>query len=99
MGYPSGVFDPQTTLRERFATALVATFGDDVAGTDPLVRVSDRADYQANVAMSLAKRLKQPPRKVAEALVEKLELDDIADEVAIAVAAQNEARPGSADVD
>lgn len=84
MGYPSGVFDPQTTLRERFATALVATFGDDVAGTDPLVRVSDRADYQANVAMSLAKRLKQPPRKVAEALVEKLELDDIADEVAIA---------------
>ncbi|HHH29928.1 MAG TPA: arginine--tRNA ligase [Polyangiaceae bacterium] len=78
------MFDPQTTLRERFATALVATFGDDVAGTDPLVRASDRADYQANVAMSLAKRLKQPPRKVAEALVEKLELDDLADEIAIA---------------
>ncbi len=84
MGYPSGVFDPQTTLRERFATALVATFGDEVAGTDPLVRVSDRADYQANVAMSLAKRLKQPPRKVAEALVEKLDLDDLAEEVTIA---------------
>ncbi|MEQ9319875.1 MAG: arginine--tRNA ligase, partial [Polyangiaceae bacterium] len=78
------MFDPQTTLRERFATALVATFGDEVAGTDPLVRVSDRADYQANVAMSLAKRLKQPPRKVAEALVEKLDLDDLAEEVTIA---------------
>lgn len=78
------MFDPQTTLRERFATALVATFGDEVAGTDPLVRVSDRADYQANVAMSLAKRLKQPPRKVAETLVENLELDDLADEVSIA---------------
>jgi len=78
------VFDPQTTLRERFAAALIATFGDEVKGTDPLVRVSDRADYQANVAMSLAKRLKQPPRKVAEALVEKLELDDLAEEVSIA---------------
>jgi arginyl-tRNA synthetase len=78
------MFDPKNTLEERFGAALIAAFGEEVADADPMVRPSDRADFQANAAMGLAKRLKQPPRKIAEALVEKLAIDDIADPVEIA---------------
>lgn len=60
--------DPIEALRPLFADALARAFGPEHATTDPLVRRSDRADLQANVAMSLAKKLGKPPRAVAEAL-------------------------------
>ncbi|MFC1676225.1 arginine--tRNA ligase [Planctomycetota bacterium] len=41
-------------------------------------------DYQANGVMALAKKLKNNPRKLAEQIVEKLDLTDICDEPEIA---------------
>src|SRR5690606_37722041 len=61
-------------LAERVQQALAAAFGPEHADADPLIRPSQFADFQANVAMSLAKRLRRSPREVAEAI--KAELTD-----------------------
>lgn len=66
-------------LKSRIEQALVAAFGDELAGTDPiLVPTKDPkfGDYQANVAMSLAKPLKQKPRDIAQAIVKNLDVSD-----------------------
>jgi arginyl-tRNA synthetase len=47
-------------------------------GADPVVRRSDRADYQANGVLPLAKRVGRPPREVAAAICEAASLDGIA---------------------
>ncbi len=47
-------------------------------GSDPVLRPSDRSDYQANGVMGLAKALGRPPREVADELVSHLSLADIA---------------------
>jgi len=75
---------PLQELAERFHQAVARAFGAEHAATDPLVRRSDRADFQANLAMSLGKSLKQPPRNVAQALVAALRVDDICDRVEVA---------------
>ncbi|MFG6202311.1 arginine--tRNA ligase [Nonomuraea sp. JJY05] len=66
--------DPQIVLTERVQQALARAFGQEHADADPLIRPSQFADFQANVAMSLAKRLRRAPREVAEAI--KTELSD-----------------------
>ncbi|MFI6325774.1 arginine--tRNA ligase [Nonomuraea sp. NPDC050556] len=57
--------DPQTVLTERVQQALANAFGSEYADADPLIRPSQFADFQANVAMSLGKRLRRGPREVA----------------------------------
>lgn len=55
--------------------AMVAAFGEQAAGADPLVRTSTDAklgDYQSNVAMGLAKKLGMRPRDAAAAIVAAL---------------------------
>jgi len=47
-------------------------------GADPVLRRSDRSDFQANGVMSLAKRVGRPPREVAEEIVGAARLDDMA---------------------
>lgn len=64
--------DPQIVLAERVQQALAAAFGAEHADADPLIRPSQFADFQANVAMSLAKRLRRSPREVAQALAAEL---------------------------
>ena len=78
--------DPLVALTPRFDAALVAAFGDELAGTDPVIRRSQQpgVDYQANIAMALAKRLGRPPQDVAAAIVEHAELEDLTSEVEIA---------------
>ena len=74
-------------LTARFDQALIAAFGPALAGTDPmLVPTSDPkfGDYQANLAMSLAKPLKQKPRDIATQIVENLDLSDLCEPAAIA---------------
>ena len=75
--------DPKTELAVRFRAALAGAFGDQRAGTDPLIRPSAFGDYQANVAMSLAKELGRPPREVAGAIVEHLDVGDLCETVAV----------------
>jgi arginyl-tRNA synthetase len=71
------VADPSVVLSERFAGALAA-LDETLRGADPVVRRSDRADYQVNGSMALAKRTGRPPRDLAQELVDRVELADIA---------------------
>jgi arginyl-tRNA synthetase len=56
---------------------LQAAFDTMQPGSDPVLRASDRADFQANGALPLGKALGRPPRDVAEAVVAAAALDDI----------------------
>jgi arginyl-tRNA synthetase len=78
------VADPILTLTTRFTAAVAAAFGAEHAGTDPLLRRSDRADYQANIAMGLGKKVRRPPRDVAAAIIERLDVADVCERVEIA---------------
>ena len=72
--------DIQQTLETLLSEAVVAAFGPDYADADPILRLAGNpkfGDYQANLAMGLAKKLGQKPRDVAEAIREKLELGDV----------------------
>ncbi len=80
----SAIKPPLEELAERFKAAVAQAFGPEHAGIDPLVRRSDRADFQANLAMSLGKAVKQPPRQVAERLLAALDVGGVADKVEIA---------------
>src|SRR5580658_9208022 len=69
--------DPQQVLAQRVHDALVASFGPDFGDADPLIRPSSFADFQANVALPLGKRLGRPPREVAGELASRLEVSDV----------------------
>ena len=66
-------------LRDIFAIALKETFGDDLKILEPLVVPATNpkfGDYQCNVALPLAKQLKQKPRAIAEQIVDKIDVED-----------------------
>lgn len=63
-------------LAARFQSAVVAAFGAEFAGVDPLLTSTNNpknGDFQANVAMSLSKRVGKNPREVAAAIVAQLD--------------------------
>src|SRR5690625_1490241 len=64
-------------LSARFAAALTHAFGEDFARRDPVIRSSQFADFQANVALPLAKELKSKPRDIAAKIVDNLDLTDM----------------------
>src|SRR5947208_708252 len=72
--------DPQQVLAQRVHDAIVASFGPDYGDADPLIRPSSFADFQANVALPLGKRLRRPPREVAAELAARLDVADICTE-------------------
>ncbi|WP_158841158.1 arginine--tRNA ligase [Saccharothrix deserti] len=64
----------------RVANALKAALDVEITPVEALIRPSAPgrgADYQCNVAMSLAKRLGRPPRDVATAIVDHLDAADV----------------------
>ncbi len=69
--------DPQQVLAQRVHDAIVASFGPDHADADPLIRPSAFADFQANVALPLGKRLGRAPREVAGELAARLDVADM----------------------
>ncbi|HUP77158.1 MAG TPA: arginine--tRNA ligase, partial [Pirellula sp.] len=76
-------------IRSRFAPVLANWLTEPAALTAALERiVASRelqlADYQANVAMPLQKKLGKPPLAIAEEIVSKVELSDICESVSIA---------------
>jgi arginyl-tRNA synthetase len=74
-------------LKTRFAHALVAAFGADMAGVDPLLVPTSNpkfGDFQSNLPMSLTKRLGKAPRAIAEQLVQHLDLTDLCEPPSIA---------------
>ena len=80
--------DPREVLAARVKDALGAAFGAEYADADPLIRPSQFADFQANAALPLAKRLGRPPREVAAELASHLDL------AGVAVAAPEVSGPG-----
>jgi arginyl-tRNA synthetase len=63
--------------------AVAAAFGASHAGADPLIRPSQFADFQANVALSLSKSLGMPPRQAADQIVAHLDVTGICDRVEV----------------
>ncbi len=75
--------DPSLVLADRVRAALAAALGPEFGDADPVLRPSQFADYQANAALALAKRLRRPPREVAADLVEHLDVADVCDGVEV----------------
>ena len=72
--------DPQQVLAQRVHDAIVEAFGPDYGDVDPLIRASSFADFQANLALPLGKRLGRPPREVAAELAGRLDVADVSAE-------------------
>ncbi|MEQ1824421.1 MAG: arginine--tRNA ligase [Pirellula sp.] len=76
-------------IRSRFASVLSTWIDDPAALNMALDRIvpsreSHLADYQANVAMPLQKKLGKPPLAIAEELVARVDLSDLCSSVSIA---------------
>jgi arginyl-tRNA synthetase len=71
--------DTKTALETR----LRAAFDGLEPGADPVLRPSDHADFQANGALALAKRLGRNPRELATEIAAGLSLEDLCDAVEI----------------
>ncbi|MFI8854960.1 arginine--tRNA ligase [Streptomyces sp. 891-h] len=63
------------TVHQRVSDALSAAL-PEAASADPLLRRSDRADFQANGMLALAKKLKGNPRELAAKVTEALPVDE-----------------------
>jgi arginyl-tRNA synthetase len=72
--------DPQEVLAQRVRDAIVASFGPAYDDADPLIRPSSFADFQANAALPLAKRVGRPPAEIARELLARLDVADICTE-------------------
>ncbi|WP_326743144.1 arginine--tRNA ligase [Streptomyces sp. NBC_01768] len=71
-----------STLQQQLADALTAALPD--AGTaDPLLRRSDRADFQANGILALAKKLKGNPRELASQVTAAIPACDLIKEIEV----------------
>ncbi|MFB4318985.1 arginine--tRNA ligase [Actinomadura sp. 21ATH] len=75
--------DPQLVIAARVRAALSAAFGPSYADTDPVIRPSQFADLQANVALPLAKKLGRKPRDVAADIVAELDVADLTSAVEV----------------
>jgi arginyl-tRNA synthetase len=70
------------SVHQRLADALSAALPE--AGTaDPLLRRSDRADFQANGILALAKKAKANPRELATQVVSEVTTGDVIKEIEV----------------
>jgi arginyl-tRNA synthetase len=70
------MIDPILALQARVGSALQAAF-PEAEKVDLAVHRSEHADYQCDVAMALARKVKRAPAMVAKALIEKLAPDEV----------------------
>ncbi|MFD6414366.1 arginine--tRNA ligase, partial [Nocardia asteroides] len=70
------------SVQQHLASALTAT-RPEAAGVDPLLRRSDRADYQANGILALAKKAKANPRELATEVVAHITTGDLNKDVEV----------------
>ncbi|WP_448318816.1 arginine--tRNA ligase [Streptomyces sp. CO7] len=70
------------SVHARLADALSAAL-PEAASADPLLRRSDRADYQANGILALAKKAKANPRELATQVVEHVVTGDLIADVEV----------------
>ncbi|MEU7561802.1 arginine--tRNA ligase [Streptomyces eurythermus] len=69
-------------VQQHLASALAATL-PEAAGADPLLRRSDRADFQANGILALAKKAKANPRELATEVVGRVVTGDVIQDVEV----------------
>ncbi|MFF5436695.1 arginine--tRNA ligase [Streptomyces achromogenes] len=69
-------------VQQHLASALSATLPEAV-GADPLLRRSDRADFQANGILALAKKAKANPRELAAQVVGRVETGEVIKDVEV----------------
>lgn len=67
--------DPIQAVATLVADAITEALGPVAA--DPMVRRSERADLQCDVAMGLARAVRQAPRQIAERIVAALKPNDV----------------------
>ncbi|MEU3845323.1 arginine--tRNA ligase [Streptomyces sp. NPDC028635] len=70
------------SVHQRLASALSAAL-PEAAGADPLLRRSDRADYQANGILALAKKAKANPRELATQVVAQVTTGDLIQDIEV----------------
>ncbi|MDT0466012.1 arginine--tRNA ligase [Streptomyces gibsoniae] len=70
------------SVHQHLANALSATL-PEAAAADPLLRRSDRADYQANGILALAKKAKANPRELATQVVSHVVTGDVIKDVEV----------------
>lgn len=71
-----------STVQQRLAEGLSAAL-PEAGSADPLLRRSDRADFQANGILALAKQLKGNPRELATKVVESIPANDVLQEIEV----------------
>jgi arginyl-tRNA synthetase len=74
---------PLRELAELVSAAVVRSFGAEHAEIDPAVHRSAFADYQADVALKLARAIKRPPLEVANTLRDAIDASGLCDEVKV----------------
>ncbi|MFD9316884.1 arginine--tRNA ligase [Streptomyces sp. NPDC060053] len=70
------------SVEQHLTSALSATL-PEAAGADPLLRRSDRADFQANGILALAKKAKANPRELATQVVAHVVTGDLIGEIEV----------------
>ncbi|MFI6852490.1 arginine--tRNA ligase [Streptomyces sp. NPDC050416] len=70
------------SVHQRLAAALSAAV-PQAGSADPLLRRSDRADFQANGILALAKKEKANPRELAAQVVSRVESGDVIKDVEV----------------
>ncbi|MFB7332734.1 arginine--tRNA ligase [Streptomyces adustus] len=70
------------SVQQQLATALSAAL-PDAGSADPLLRRSDRADFQANGILALAKKAKANPRELATQVVEQVRSGDVIKDIEV----------------
>ncbi|MFE7184828.1 arginine--tRNA ligase [Streptomyces erythrochromogenes] len=71
-----------SSVNQRVADALASAL-PEAGGADPLLRRSDRADFQANGILALAKKAKANPRELATTVVEGIPAGDLIKEIEV----------------
>ncbi|MFJ8668078.1 arginine--tRNA ligase [Streptomyces sp. NPDC093600] len=71
-----------STVQQRLAEGLSAAL-PEAGSADPLLRRSDRADFQANGILALAKQLKGNPRELAAKVVGAIPANDVLKEIEV----------------
>ncbi|QQE11215.1 arginine--tRNA ligase [Planctomycetota bacterium] len=77
----------QKRIESILSSAVVAAFGQEHADADPLINPTKDpkfGDYQANLAMGLAKKVGQKPRDIATTIVENINEPEFFEKIDIA---------------
>ncbi|MFD0266589.1 arginine--tRNA ligase [Streptomyces sp. NPDC127106] len=78
----ASVLSLASSVHQRVADALVSAL-PEAGAADPLLRRSDRADFQANGILALAKKAKANPRELATTVVGSLDKGGVIEEIEV----------------